>query len=132
MTVMSYTKFFFNKRFRGSQQPHQEYHYWNTKTTNIIQRMDNSREKRKISPKGGMAKWVLWRELTNDPIARIEEHLTRNQQAKFEQKRTRFGFPIFLPKIQTLTPFLSLSKPSPLSFSKLLLETILTTLIFIF
>ena len=60
--------------------------------------------------------------------ARIEEHFIRNQHAKFEPKRKRFGLPIFLPKIQMVVHFLSLSKPPPLCFS----SSCLTLLIFPF
>ena len=96
---------------------HQDYHSWNTKAANINPRMDNSREKMKNLTKWWNSQMDIVERATNDPNARIKEHLARSHQVKLSQKKKKIWPSNLLAKdSKPWHYFLSLTKPSPISF----------------
>ena len=106
---MSFTKFFSNKKFRGSQQTHIKNIILGTPKQQTSSQGWIKQEKiGKISPNSGMEKWVLWRP-NQRSTARMEDRIARSYHIKFEPKSTLFGLPSY-KMIKTPTHFFLLLK----------------------
>ena len=108
---MGYTKFFSDKKFRGSQQTHIKNIIVGTPKQQTSSQGWIKQEKRgKISPNGGMAKWVLWR--ANQRLKPLGLKITLEGVTTSNLSKNRhclFGLPS-CKMIKTLTPFFLLLK----------------------
>ena len=110
MTIMCYTKFFSNKKFRGSQQTHIKNIILGTpKQQTSFQGWIKQEKRGKIPPNGGMTKSVLWRANQRLKPLGLKITLQGVTTSNLSQKPTLFGLPSY-KIIKTLTPLFLLLK----------------------
>ena len=117
---MGYTKFFSSKKTRGLQQPYIKNIILGTqKQQTSSQGWINQEKREKTSPKGGMAKWVLWRANQRSKLLGLKCTLQGVTTLNLSKNRHYLAFHL-ARKDQNPNPYFLSLKPSPLFFLSIL------------